>query len=529
MPIVNKTFRIFISSTFSDLKEERNALQREVFPGLRKQCMQHGYRFQAIDLRWGVREESALDQQTMKICLEEVARCKRPPRPNFILLLGDRYGWQPLPAEIPDNEFEQLEKHVSSGSDRSLLTRWYKKDDNAVPAVYCIQPRAVPIQAHAPDSEKKRARDEESIQWRKTEASLRQILRDGIRSISITEEQKIKYESSATEQEIEAGALSVGDAGEHVYCFFREIKGLPQDESAEDYTDLNTVDGEKVPDKRAKGKLDDLKNKLEEKLGRTNIYRYGAEWKGNGITSDHIQKLCEDVYASLSRIIEKEISEIEDRPPLEREIEAHQDFGKERAEVFIGREGTLNQIQDYIRDPGTRPLAVYGESGTGKSSLMAYSLQQTRKKFPDAEVIFRFIGATPESSNGRALLESLCRQISESYNADESDIPSDYKELVSEFPKRLALATSGNPLIIYLDALDQLSDADNARKLTWLPAILPENVRLIVSTLPGACKAALKVKTPEENLIGLLPMPPDEGQQLLGRWMDQSALPETCF
>jgi len=30
-----KTFRIFISSTFSDLKAERNALQARVFPQLR--------------------------------------------------------------------------------------------------------------------------------------------------------------------------------------------------------------------------------------------------------------------------------------------------------------------------------------------------------------------------------------------------------------------------------------------------------------------------------------------------------------
>ena len=56
-----RTFRVFVSSTFSDLREERNALQRDVFPALRKLCMQHGYRFQAIDLRWGVREESALE------------------------------------------------------------------------------------------------------------------------------------------------------------------------------------------------------------------------------------------------------------------------------------------------------------------------------------------------------------------------------------------------------------------------------------------------------------------------------------
>ena len=62
MAFTSKTFRIFVSSTFSDLKEERNALQENVFPKLRKLCTQNGFRFQAIDLRWGVREEAGLDQ-----------------------------------------------------------------------------------------------------------------------------------------------------------------------------------------------------------------------------------------------------------------------------------------------------------------------------------------------------------------------------------------------------------------------------------------------------------------------------------
>jgi hypothetical protein len=31
-----KTFRVFVSSTFSDLKAERNALQERVFPELQK-------------------------------------------------------------------------------------------------------------------------------------------------------------------------------------------------------------------------------------------------------------------------------------------------------------------------------------------------------------------------------------------------------------------------------------------------------------------------------------------------------------
>ena len=44
--------RVFVSSTFSDLKEERNALQREVFPRLEHYCLVRGFQFQAIDLRW---------------------------------------------------------------------------------------------------------------------------------------------------------------------------------------------------------------------------------------------------------------------------------------------------------------------------------------------------------------------------------------------------------------------------------------------------------------------------------------------
>ena len=96
-------FRVFISSTFEDMKIERNALQKAVFPQLREYCRQRNARFQAVDLRWGVSEESSYDQQTMPICLGELERCQKiSPRPNFIVLLGNRYGWVPLPANIED-------------------------------------------------------------------------------------------------------------------------------------------------------------------------------------------------------------------------------------------------------------------------------------------------------------------------------------------------------------------------------------------------------------------------------------------
>ncbi len=53
MPTATRTSRVFVSSNFEDLKAERDALQREVFPRLRKLCEANSARFQAFDLRWG--------------------------------------------------------------------------------------------------------------------------------------------------------------------------------------------------------------------------------------------------------------------------------------------------------------------------------------------------------------------------------------------------------------------------------------------------------------------------------------------
>ena len=45
-------------------------------------------------------------------------------------------------------------------------------------------------------------------------------------------------------------------------------------------------------------------------------------------------------------------------------------------------------------------------------------------------------------------------------------------------------ATKGR-VVLVLDALNQLEDRDQAPDLVWLPPVLPEGLRVIVSTLPG--------------------------------------------
>jgi len=591
MAQTTRTFRIFVSSTFSDLKEERNALQKYVFPRLRDLCTQHGCRFQAIDLRWGVREEAGLDQQTMRICLDEVNRSQRAsPRPNFIVLLGDRYGWRPLPAEIPAREFEHILTRTTNQSDLQVLETWYKLDDNArykrnehsqPEPVFCLQPR------------KQQDRFADFEVWvNEVERPLRAILLSGIDGLDLTEDEHRKYKTSATEQEIAAGALSIPDAPEHVFGYFRTIQNLPHDRSSKEFVDL---DQNHTLDTDAAAKLEDLKARLKVKLP-DNIHKYEATWTGAGvvniqsadlrckslldalskeiadltkenrlpergdevwerlrqlrdqvlegplsgedepepgetespITLTHVPKLCADVYLALARVILDEIARLVQLEPLKKEIDDHDAFGENRAKSFIGRASILKTILDYVAHEDRHPLAVWGESGSGKSALMAKAIEESRSGIANCEIVSRFIGATPASSDARSLLESICRQVTRIYVGDETTIPTDYKELVKEFGERLKLATPQKRLIVFLDALDQLSDADHARNLIWLPSELPEHVRLIVSTASGEpgtppheCKAALERKLPS-SLVRLEPMPREEADELLEAWLTEA-------
>lgn len=504
MASATRTFRVFVSSTFSDLKAERNALQQHVFPQLRKLCAEHGARFQAIDLRWGVRDEAALDQRTMQICLDEIARSRRAsPRPNFLVLLGDRYGWRPLPAEIPAAEFEAILEKTASPSDRDLLTRWYHKDENNVPPHYWLQPRQVEGDAQA-----------EAASWAQTEEALRGILRASVSETPLELEQQLKYTASATEQEIVLGAFGVDDAQEHVFCFFRRIAGLPEDYRAAAYRD---IDADGRVDADAAVKLSTLKEALRRVLVR-NCFDYDARWLGVDASTDHIQQFCADVYASLSAVIRGELARLEEVSDLQREIAAHASFARDRARDFIGRGEILGAIETYLRGADRHPLAVIGASGSGKSAVMARAALLARAMVGNATVISRFIGATPASSDVRALLESLSREIAAAYG-DASAVPTDYKELAQEWPRRLALASAGRPLVLFLDALDQLSDADRGRSLAWLPSSLPEHVHLVVSAMTGECEQALRRRLPAGALATLEPMPAAEGRTLLDVWL----------
>ncbi|HCU35194.1 MAG TPA: hypothetical protein DGT21_06940 [Armatimonadetes bacterium] len=509
------TFRVFVSSTFQDFVAERNALQKDVWPDLRELCEANGARFQAVDLRWGVSEQAGRDQRAMDICLEEIRRCQQvTPRPNFVVLLGDRYGWRPVPARVPQVELDAVLGHTVDPGECSLIRDWYALDTNSVRPEYCLHSR-------------EGVRHDE---WAHIEQRLRATLLAGARACGLPDDALVKYERSATEQEIIAGAL--GAEGDHAFGYFRTIHGLPDDQTAASYVDIGP-DGRR--DAETADRLGQLQARLRDHLPDGHIHGIDARWEQNTPSEEHLAPFCARVRADLSLAIAEELAKLGAVDEVDREVQAHAEFAAERGGHFVGRRETIARVLDYATGAARHPLVITGRSGSGKSALMARVLGELPE---EATVISRLIGATPASTRLHSLLRGLCEQISRELDLprpretgpdavaadDPYAIPDDPHQLVATFERLLGMVPEGRNLVIVLDALDQLSGADNAHSLAWLPTELPPGVRIIVSVLEredaaGECHRAAAKRLPAEALIELPALSAEEGSGILHAWL----------
>ena len=81
--LTTKEIALFLSSTFTDMKTERDLLMEDVYPYLREFCRRLGYEFSVADMRWGVRDQMTDEHQAVQICVTEVQRCRRVRSINY--------------------------------------------------------------------------------------------------------------------------------------------------------------------------------------------------------------------------------------------------------------------------------------------------------------------------------------------------------------------------------------------------------------------------------------------------------------
>lgn len=483
-------FRVFLSSTFGDFQAERERLRSEVWPRLREFCAARGASFHVIDLRWGISPRAATSYETLDVCLEEIHRCQRRsprPKPNFILLLGDRYGWRPPANRIPDDEFQQIAGSLPR-EDAGFLRSRYKRDENAVPPEWCLVPRP--------------GQTGDSRDGSPEEARLVTILRQSSEKLRLP---AARYHYSATHQEILEGVFRPDGPKDHILAVFRNLSGLPdfvRDGPVRRFADY-LEDGRR--DSEAVHLLDDLRSRVAQALPAERRIEIGAAWSENATVSEpYLDEVCRRVEGFLRERVEAERTVAGEPSDREIEGESQSAFMRERGESLIGRELELERILEYLtHSEGNLPLIVRGAGGSGKSALLAKVAA-----ISDGTVGFRFIGASPHSGAVRGLLEDLIPEIAARLGLPVPPIPEDggLKGLAGTLWGLFDSAEDPGPHGLILDAIDQLVDAGPSEYADVLPRSLPPGLRLVISVASGPESDRLTALYPEAPTLDLPPL-----------------------
>jgi len=399
----DRQIRVFVSSTFRDMHEERDYLVKFVFPQLRKLCEERAVTWTEVDLRWGVTDEEKAEGKVLPIVMAEIERCQ----PFFIGLLGDYYG-QIYRDNIPADLTERFP--------------WLKNNGD----------------------------------------------------------------KSLTELEILHGVLNNKELSEHAVFYFRDpayAKGKNEAEKA-DFVSI---------DDTSRTKLEDLKQRIRDAHKNHKLKFAPRENYANP------QALGEQVLADFTELIEKLYAKEHVPDPLDQEATHHETYAHTRRLAFVGREDILRKVNQHI-STSSNYLILTGESGCGKSALLAEWVERWRRAYPDDLIIQHYIGNTPDSADWRAVVRRILGELKRAF-AIADDIPNEPGALRIALSDWIVKAVGSRVIILVLDGLNQIVDDSAGRQLGWLPVIFPTNFGVLVSSTSGKILDSLRDRSwPEINV-----------------------------
>ena len=412
--MLNKTFRLFISSTFSDFILERNILNDEIFPIVDDYCQQRGYNFQLIDLRWGVNNESALNQNTIAICLDEVKRCRTlSPKPNFLVMAGERYGWIPLPAKISKNDFYEI-MSVATSEEKEIITEWYILDENEIGGEFYLKTRSG-----------KYVDDE---LWFQTESDVYNALKNCVvNKLNMSEEKVRLITSSATEQEIFEGLLDYKGISNNTIAVFRT--NYPERDKNQE-------------------KIENLKRRIIQKMNEDGCEEniLNLEWNSSyrdAFKQTIVEILLKNISLEIDRL-SKEIASKNNGEEIDQIIES--------TGFILDRPIEKEKIEKYLTGDSNKPLFLYGDSGSGKTTLLAQFIKNDKRKFFHA-----FYGWGENHYTLLSSIEDIIGEIKEYYEIAKEFNVNEFN-ITESFISALYAIPNTETAVIVLDGFDMFHD-----------------------------------------------------------------------
>lgn len=413
----NRDIMFFLSSTFEDMEEERQAVKSAI-TSLQDLAYKKGVTLRLVDLRLGVEVDVDNDGKeiyngkTVKACLESIDRCK----PYFIGLLGNRYGWQPSLDELGGTVPEHFkDKH------RDIV-------DNAI-------------------------KESKSI----TEMEI--ILgvfenRDAYASFYIADE----YEYSLM-SEVDYILM-------HLEKNKKREKPLSESEIRKKYTYYRE-------NKILKAKQDKLKKQVIIRgLVRNSSFKNKEEL---------FRSVYEDIEEYLYReypdnIRDKERRIIQEEAFLKHKTLSYIDRGNyiDRIEDYVGK--VKGDSPHYGPLDYNKALIVRGKSGIGKSTLIA-QWQKEYQKDNDIDIFSYYIGSNGTGNKETDIISQILNDLKKrEVEIYDKDIPSEVEELRPALFEWIH--KSQEKTIIIIDGINQITEG---KDYYWMPFSLPENIAMIVS------------------------------------------------
>jgi len=272
---------------------------------------------------------------------------------------------------------------------------------------------------------------------------------------------------SVTELEILYGVLNAPEMAGRAYFYFRDpafSEGKGADYASED--------------DEARGKIARLKERIR-----------GSAFPVAGFATP--EEVADRITDDLWRLIDAEYPEDAVPDELERDRRLHEVFAAEKRRHFVGREKELATIARVLAGMPDESgvvrtmLEIYGDSGKGKSALLAVALQKHCAKYPHDLVFAHYLSASPEACRTRSILDGLEAFVRRAEYSDGRPSPrrnathSDAR-VVQDLVARAAVVAEarGGRFVLAIDGLDRLV----GKKVEWLPKRQVRGASIVTAT-----------------------------------------------
>ncbi len=231
------------------------------------------------------------------------------------------------------------------------------------------------------------------------------------------------------------------------------------------------------------------------------------------------EALAERVREDLWQWIDETFPEDSVPDSLTRERLKHEAYSAPRQRLYIGGEEYFKALDKAMSAQNFLPVLVTGQSGGGKSALLANWVPRWSNLHPKTSVILHHLGAGADAADPVRIVVRLIQEIA-CLTGDEFKPESDPEKQLEELPQWLALGSAwaereGRELLLVLDGLDKVSDLKDLR---WFPSFLPAKVKLVVSCLEGTILQAAKGRL-EWREIEVKPFTPADQLRFIGEYL----------